>query len=246
MLRNDQGFNGMADAALRAGIVIHTLDILGTINDSTVQKISEDSRGNIVTEVDLMDAETRSFDDKNGRAFDPMFGSTSGQILGQSRARRQNRPLPLSEKTGGLFLTGNNFFLNGIGAAEEEMKEYYLLSYIPPGNTIQTASQATDHKIKIKCKRSGAKVHTRDGFYNVSGTLSSPDQEGNPLLRARYSPSGEIAAITHQTCGLALRESGTDIEKFGTDYKLSNEWDVSDSCFQYTASRLPRKIDLWL
>jgi hypothetical protein len=35
----DTGFNGLADAALRAGVVIHTLDILGTVNDSTVQQI---------------------------------------------------------------------------------------------------------------------------------------------------------------------------------------------------------------
>jgi VWFA-related protein len=187
---NDQAYNGIADAALRAGIVIHTLDILGVISDSVMAKNTESPSGKIITTYDRIDAETRSFEDTNGREFDTLTsGRTPGQkLLNQSNDRKANRPLPLSQKTGGLFLSGNNFFLNGIGAVEEEMKGYYLLSYIPPANTFQSANQAAYHKIKIRVKRPGTEIHTRDGFYNAPGTLSSPDQEANPLLQAMFSP----------------------------------------------------------
>jgi hypothetical protein len=136
-----------------------------------------------------MDAETGSFGDTTGREFDKMFGSTAGEILrGQVQSRKTNRPLPLSQKTGGFFLTGYNFFVNGIGAVEEEMKGYYLLSYFPPTNTFKQAKQVTHHKLKIKVKRPGAEVRTRDGFFGAPGSLTAPDKDRNPLMDAMFSP----------------------------------------------------------
>jgi VWFA-related protein len=186
----DQSFNGIADAALRAGVVINTLDILGTMNDAIVQSIEENPiTHEIIVTTDLMDAETRSLQDKENRANDRRWEATAGDIqLAQARARKFNTRIPLSQKTGGLFLTGYNFFVNGIGAAEEEMQGYYLLSYIPPANTFQTGPPTAYHKVTIKVKRPGAEVRTRDGFYGVAGNPIPPEKEKNPLLKAMFSP----------------------------------------------------------
>jgi VWFA-related protein len=187
---NDQAFNGIADAALRAGVVINTLDVLGVINSSTIMTTTED-RNTHQTFVGsgLLDAETRPYGDKENHEYDKMFGPTGGDILlAQANDRMTKRRIPLSEKTGGLFLTGYNFFINGIGAAEEEMKGYYLLSYIPPANTFRTGSPVSYHKVTIKVKRPGAEIHTRDGFYGVAGNPASTEIEKNPLLKAMFSP----------------------------------------------------------
>jgi VWFA-related protein len=190
---DDAAFNGLADAALRAGVVIHTLDILGLVNNSIVQQITQDPiTGEIITEVDLLDAETRSFTDKTGREFDYIFnnnGPTPGMIrLSQVNERKRNKPFPLSKKTGGLFLSANNFFVNGIGAVEEEMKGFYLLSYVPPANTFKPDKPIAYHKLKIKVKRPGTEIRTRDGFYGAPDTLREPAKDKNPFNEAVFSP----------------------------------------------------------
>ncbi len=173
---SDPAFDKLADTALHAGVVIHTLDIIGLINDSATR-------------------------DEYGKALLPLDASVGAGTLGGppvlsaavtrqmtiASTRRENRPLPLSQKTGGLFLTGRNFFVNGIGDADEEMKGYYLLSYIPPEKTFDPNSTASYHRVKIKVKRPGCTVHTRDGFY---GTLKAPGPEiaANPLGDAMFSP----------------------------------------------------------
>ena len=94
---------------------------------------------------------------------------------------------PLPAKTGGIIVTDNNFFLDGIGEVANNMiAGYYLLSYIPPSNTF-------DHDIyrsvTVKVKRKGAVVHTREGFY--SRTLKITDSavpSANPLQKAIFSP----------------------------------------------------------
>ena len=83
------------------------------------------------------------------------------------------RDLPLSKKTGGVFLD-NNWGINGIGDAEEEIKGYYLLSYIPPEKTFSESDKEKYHSIKIKVKRRGASVHTRDGFFGNPTVLEAP------------------------------------------------------------------------
>jgi VWFA-related protein len=189
---DESAFNGLADAALRAGVVIHSMDILGVFNDSTVQQLTIDPKtGQIIPDgVGLLDAETKVFKDTTEHKLDKLFGPTDGQIkLGQSQSRMKDRPLPLSQKTGGLFLTGQNFFLKGIGdAVEEEMRGYYLLSYIPPANTFEQDKQMAYHKLKVKVKRPGATVRTRDGFLGAPDTFREPAEDQNPLMKAVFSP----------------------------------------------------------
>jgi VWFA-related protein len=166
-LSRDPMFDRLADEALRAGVVIHTLDIMGLVND-------------------LVDAETQPFEDPEMRKLRPPNAAERRRAI--MDARRMNKPLPLSRKTGGLFLTDNNFFVNGIGDAEEEMKGYYLLSYIPPADTFSPAGPTAYHRVKINVKRSGSEIRTRDGFYGMDAASREPDKNRNSLMEAMFSP----------------------------------------------------------
>jgi VWFA-related protein len=106
------------------------------------------------------------------------------------------KDLPFSKITGGVFLKGPSFWHSdtGIGKANELLKGYYLLSYIPPEDTFFDDEKPSNfkgyHKIKIKVKRGHA--YHRDGFYGYSyedrGGGSSFLPRAPSLKEALYSP----------------------------------------------------------
>ena len=103
-------------------------------------------------------------------------------------ARREQERIPLPEKTGGLIITESNFFLNGIGEVADALKGYYLLSYVPPPATFASGGRDIYHRIKVKVKRRGAEVHTRDGFFGSTRPVGPPLTTRNPLRDAIFSP----------------------------------------------------------
>jgi hypothetical protein len=102
------------------------------------------------------------------------------------RAKEALNPLPF--KTGGTFVQNRNFFTEGIGEqANNMMQGYYLLSYIPPAETFNKDGKNVYHGIKIRAKRQGAVVYTRDGFYGRTEEETSPKYR-NPMQEAIFSP----------------------------------------------------------
>jgi VWFA-related protein len=173
-------YERIADAAFRAGVVIHTLNPEGVgegngkgstivVGRETQLRITAPDEGSHSTvPTDLFDL----YEDINRLGeYDSHFG----------------RDLPLSKKTGGLYLD-NNWFINGIGDAQEEMKGYYLLSYIPPEKTFSKSGKEKYHSIKVKVKRTGATVRTRDGFFGNPIDLETPAETPPPLVEAMFSP----------------------------------------------------------
>ena len=107
--------------------------------------------------------------------------------------RREQALNPLPAKTGGLFIQETNFFLNGIGDVNDALQGYYLLSYVPPPATFKPSREDVYHRTRIKVKRRGATVHTRDGFYGSTHTAGAPaagapSEGANPLQDAIFSP----------------------------------------------------------
>jgi len=95
---------------------------------------------------------------------------------------------PVAKKTGGMILRDNNFFVNGIGDVEDALKGYYLLSYTPPATTFKENRKHIYHRIKVKVKRRGAQVYTRDGFFGISETPDTSLLAQNRLRQAIFSP----------------------------------------------------------
>jgi VWFA-related protein len=135
----DYLYDEMADRAMRAGVVIDTLDMKGL--ESITQR------------------------------NDP-----------------SDRYLPLSRKTGGILVENSNFFIHGIKPVDEASKGYYLLSYIPPANTFnEKNNRDIYHRVRVKVKRGGTEVHSRDGFMGVSAP-STPVARSTTLQEAILSP----------------------------------------------------------
>lgn len=98
--------------------------------------------------------------------------------------------LPLSKRTGGLLLMNRNFAFDGLKDVDEEMKGYYLLTYIPPAKSFQKQGEYTFQDVKIKVNRALSEVHTRAGFW---GTKQPPLEDygpkhQTPLMKAMFSP----------------------------------------------------------
>ena len=161
----------MADEALRENAVIHTLDVRGLEAPGT-----PGVPGNIV------DAGTP-------KRTENMVTTDSVMVPPWVRDfEKASKEIPLSEKTGGVFLKDSNFFLNGIGSAYEELAGYYLLSYVPPKSTFQSGKDDLYHRIKIRVKRRSSQVHTRDGFFATTDSNIGPPQIQDQLQQAIYSP----------------------------------------------------------
>jgi VWFA-related protein len=140
-------FNLMADAALRAGVVIHTLPFGVSMPMSPWSTIDISTLENSPTEI------------------------------------------PLSKKTGGIYLQSNFFSTrSGIGRVSEEIKGYYLLTYAPPAGTFKPNKQAIYHRVMIKVKRPGSEVHTRDGFFGMTDPPDTLARQRNALREAIFSP----------------------------------------------------------
>jgi VWFA-related protein len=154
-------YNKIGDAALRAGVVIHEFDIRG---------------------LEGLESILPTFTAENGHV-DPSV------IPAMSTGRYPGKASILTKKTGGLFIENSNFFVtkSGVGRVSEELKGYYLITYIPPAGTFKDAFPKTFHKIKIVTKRPGSKVHTRDGFL---GRIESENASGTSglLKDAIFSP----------------------------------------------------------
>ncbi len=146
-----QKFDELADEALRAGVVIQTLDTKSLAAPLPNENMGLETQPNQPTE---------------------------GYI-------------PLSKKTGGIIVENSNFFLNGIGPAAEELKGYYLISFIPPPNAFSDVRSNVYHRIQIKVKRHGTEVHTRDGYLGAP-PHANPNPESaastNTLEQAIVSP----------------------------------------------------------
>jgi VWFA-related protein len=134
-------FDKVADEALRAGVVIQTLDVKGLMMSGPANPLDESY-------------------------------------------------IPFSKKTGGIIVENNNFFMsgNGIGPVEEELKGYYLISFIPPPNAFSDIRDVY-HRIKVKVKRSGTEIHTRDGYLGAPPhSNTAPVASANTLEQAIVSP----------------------------------------------------------
>jgi VWFA-related protein len=157
---NDQ-MNRLADEALRAGVVVHTMNLKGLAGGEL--------------------------------AFDAYSA-----IMSAAKAGMIER-IPLSKKTGGAFIELNNFFLKGIGAANEMLQGYYLLTYTPPPNTFK--SEKIFHTLKVSVKRPGSRVHARDGFFGTAKKPDQPSSSGNSLMQAMFSPFRYSDLAVSLNCG---------------------------------------------
>jgi hypothetical protein len=170
---NDQ-MDQIADEALRAGVVIHTMNLRGLSGDGGEVFGSTGDRPGGGYPFNTGNADFRGGE-----------GLGWGAIAATARVRTAEF-IPLSKKTGGLFVQLSNFFIHGIGSANEMLKGYYLLTYAPPPNTFKSNNRY--HHLKVKVARPGSRVHARDGFLGTADTSEEKRNSRNALFEAMHSP----------------------------------------------------------
>jgi len=156
-------YDRLADSALRAGVVVHTLPLPADVSSSLV-------------------------DAARNRSWDEPSMMTSNQKAAQQFLMRKSPPFDLSRPTGGASPTGQNWFLNGIADLEEQMKGYYLITYVPPPSTFSRRGSNEYHRITIKTNRPKSEVYTRAGFYGRTEPPTEPAKTDVSLTNAMFSP----------------------------------------------------------
>jgi VWFA-related protein len=196
-------YNKVADEALRAGVVVHTMDMRGLeapFPDAPTDTMLAEGGPLEASPFDL-----NGFDVRNR----PAGGGGGGSLAGYNQMRSFGRgPLynqmggfsspssilqrniegrnPLSEKTGGLFLEHRNFA--GLEEINDALQGYYLLSYAPPSATFTDSNQNFYHRITVRVKGISARVHTRDGFYGLTTSSMDTADSTDPMRKAIFSP----------------------------------------------------------
>ena len=192
-------FSRLAEDALRAGVVINFLDIVGLQNQSKIQDVSVGSW----TERDIDPAynnadfnydpsKPASMTNRPPRWYVDLPPTVKVLLEENTKEVRENarnaRNLinPLPAKTGGVIIENTNFFLDGIDRdVDNMMKGYYLISYEPPSDTFGSDGKEVFNQIKVNVKRRNVVVHTRDGFYNREEREKAVV---HPLQEAIFSP----------------------------------------------------------
>lgn len=172
----ESAFNQIADFALRAGVVVHTLDIEGLAGLEVFGRGYGAERGLKCTSANIANGDC--------------FRKQSQTFSNAASFRDKQFPLPLSQKTGGIFLENSNFFVtpSGIGKASEGLKGYYLLTYTPPGGTFKNKKDLIYHRLRIRAKRPDSEVLSRDGFFGMIEPAKKSAEYPRELQQAIFSP----------------------------------------------------------
>jgi hypothetical protein len=145
---------GVADKALRCGVVIYTIDIRGL---ETIPVFSASERDSSIEAVQEA-LGTRAWDEsasKDGLSF-------------------------LAEQTGGRHIENSNIDRKtGLAPVLKELEGYYLVGYQPDSATFVGArdgsgSTAFFHRLNVRVKRPGVKLSYRSGFFGIADTPDEP------------------------------------------------------------------------
>ncbi len=106
----------------------------------------------------------------------------------------------LADKTGGFLIQNTNDLRGGFTRIESDMRNYYMLTYVPKNDTFDGKFR----EINVKVKRGGVSVHSRKGYYAVHETRRS---RCGPTRRRRSRRSIARRSRTRSRC--ARRSSGS-------------------------------------
>lgn len=173
----------LTEAATRAGVVIHTVDVFG-----------------------LREAPSNLFPKGIAATDDHAFGGFFGIFPGSATLEpgaewgRQSVLRRLAEETGGAAIVNTNDLKGGMQRISRDLGGYYLLSY----SRDDIKRDGRYHRIEVKLKsRSGLRVRTRDGYYSeaksaelgfATSVSTEPPPDPHTIDRLFYQMMSPIAA----------------------------------------------------
>ena len=153
-------FRSVIDAANRANVSIYPMDAMGLRAESSVAQVRDEinSEGKLNTR-------------RSGK--DQVGGSMMANLERNEDLLRMDPSSGLGEladKTGGFLIQNTNDLRGGFTRIESDMRNYYMLTYVPKNDTFDGKFR----EINVKVKRGGVNVHSRKGYFAVRETPGVP------------------------------------------------------------------------
>jgi hypothetical protein len=170
-------FRSVIDTAHRANVSIYAMDAGGLRVEST----SKEAREGI-------DAAANRTLRRNPTA--DVVGAAMTEALERNEYLLRSDPHSglgqLTDETGGILIRNTNDLTGGFKRIDQDMRNYYMLSYVPKNDRFDGKFRA----IGVKVKRPGTEVAARKGYYAVRGTGAMPvmSYEARPLALLDSTP----------------------------------------------------------
>jgi VWFA-related protein len=168
----------LADEANRASVVVYAIDARGLPVGAGMEGV-------------WFDASERGVSAQAQQSQMLEMGSMGARQMLDQRLRyfrSWELPASLALSTGGLFLHENNDLGADLGKVESDNAGYYLLAWNPGEAAFVWKGGPEYHKIRVKVRRAGLTVRTREGFFGVpEGGQPSPSTKAQ-MAEALFSP----------------------------------------------------------
>jgi VWFA-related protein len=192
-------FRSVIDTANRANVSIYAMDAGGLRAESTTQQTADS--------VNAAAARTLR---RNPTA--DVVGAPMTEALERNEDTLRRDPHSglgqLSDETGGVLIGNTNDLANGLKRIDQDMRNYYMLSYVPKNDKFDGKFRT----INVKVKRGGMNVASRKGYYAVrsAGPMPVMSYEARPLALLDSTPVPN--AFPSRAAALKFPEStGTEL-----------------------------------
>jgi VWFA-related protein len=163
-------FQSVVAAANRANVSIYPMDAAGLRTESTLTETHEGV--NAAANRTLNANPTR---DRNDRPMTEALEKNEALL----RADPHSGLGLLADQTGGFLIANSNDLRDGFGRIDTDMRNYYVLTYVPKN----TNFDGKFRNIDVKVRKSGVRVRSRKGYYAVNTAAGAPvlDHEARAL-----------------------------------------------------------------
>ena len=191
--------NGMRNIPGRKSIVFFSegLSIPPNVQERFLSVIAAANRANVsIYPMDAMGLRTES---STGATRDEMLAQAKA-TLSRNPSRDSNQAMmaamernedllrmdphaglgQLAEETGGFLIANTNDLRAGFERIETDMRNYYMLTYVPTNDTFDGKFR----QIGVKVKRPGVNVHSRRGYFAIRETGIPVSSHEAPALAA--------------------------------------------------------------
>ena len=154
-------FQSVIDAANRANVSIYPMDAAGLRTDSTTKETADGVRD--ASALALGRNPTADVSDR------PMMAALekNEDLL---RADPHSGLDQLADQTGGFLIANTNNLRSGFQRIDTDMRNYYVLTYVPKNPTYDGRFRTID----VKVRRSDLRVSSRKGYYALRAPSGAP------------------------------------------------------------------------
>ena len=187
------GLDHAVDQATRSGVVIYAIDGQGL--QTGALRASDD----LHKTAEMRDP-WASGAAGGGDSMSPITRGLGGQRRGAVLAAQESLQY-MSEPTGGFAVVNTNDLGAGLLRISDDVRDYYVIGYVPDRATFAGEGPPGLHKITVKVKRAGAQVRTRKEFLGISDPerTAVPLTPAQQLVLAAMSPFSAAAIPLHAT-----------------------------------------------